>query len=399
MADAPIDEARRAATERVRNAPVGAPPAAERLEAYIDGLVESSLVIARSRLEPERFVRVCGPVTDRPSTVMMAGLDNPDTDYWQAPISPDATYVIEGRRGSSADLSFQLLTGDYDDTAALPASAGTLTLRELHCEDDGSYRIQIGPDATGPNALVPTEPAGMAFCRETFTDWATERPGTMELRRLHGEPLAVPTDDVEGLAAELIRRRVDVWLQFAPGADPDILQAGFLHLIDPNTLVGPLQTSGGLPDQFSASGRFALSEDEALIVTVAPAHAPYLGIQVGDDLFASLPYLDRCSSRTVAQSDADSDGLVRWVISPRDPGVRNWVDTCGAPQGFVFIRWQGLGPDEAPPAPDLQAVGIADLSEALPAESRVDHAERERELSARRAALHASGRIRADPSA
>ena len=394
MVDGALDAARREALDRIRTVLATTPVGDDRIVRYVDGLVASSLVIARSRMEPERLVRICGPVTGDPATVMMAGLDNPDTDYWQAPISPEAIYVVEGRRGTAADLSFQLLTGDYDDPAALPASAGTLTLRDLRCDSDGAYRFEVGPDAQGPNALVPTEPAAMLFCRETFGDWSTERPGTVSVRRLTGDAHPTPDGPIDDLAADLLLRRTDVWLQFAPGAEAEILQAGFLHLIEPNTLVGPLQTSGGLPDQYSASGRFHLTDDEALVITVEQADAPYLGIQVGDDLFASLPYVDRCSSRTAAQSAADDDGRIRWVVSHRDPGVDNWIDTTGAARGFLFIRWQGLGPDDAPPTPTIEHIRLDALPSVLPSAARVDHRRRSDELAARAADLRQSGRIR-----
>ncbi|MEM7286981.1 MAG: hypothetical protein AAF480_11565 [Actinomycetota bacterium] len=387
-----LHSARSEAIDRITATGAGAALGANRIAAYVDGLVASSRVIARSRIGAERLVRVCGPVAGQPSTVMMAGLDNPDTDYWQAPISADATYEIVGRRGTSADLSFQLLTGDYDDPTALPTSAGTLTLRDLQCGHDGTYRVEIGPDAGGPNALVPDKLAPMLFCRETFSDWCTERPGTMALRRLHGDPPAPTREKADDLAATLLLRRVDVWLQFAPGAKAEITHAGFLHLIEPDTLVGPLQTGGGLPDQFSASGRFALVRDEALVITASPAAAPYMGIQVGDDLFASLPYADRCSSRTAHQSVADPDGDIRWIVSHRDPGVANWIDTTGAAQGFVFIRWQGLRADQPPPAPTIDRIRLGALPRDI---ARRSPAERKHELRARSTDLERSGRVRA----
>lgn len=394
MVDGGLDAARREALDRIRAALATTPVGDERFGRYVDGLVASSLVIARSRMEPERLVRICGPVSGDPATVMMAGLDNPDTDYWQAPISPDATYVVEGRRGTAADLSFQLLTGDYDDPAALPASAGTLTLRDLRCGTDGAYRFEVGPHAQGANALVPTEPAAMLFCRETFCDWSTERPGTVSVRRLTGDAPSAPDGSIDELAADLLMRRTDVWLQFAPGAEAEILQAGFMHLVEPNTLVGPLQTSGGLPDQYSASGRFHLADDDALVITVEQADAPYLGIQVGDDLFASLPYVDRCSSRTAAQSILDDDGRIRWVVSHRDPGAHNWIHTTEAAQGFLFIRWQGLDPDDAPPTPTIEKTRLDDLPSLLPSTKQVDDRRRSDELAGRAAHLRQSGRIR-----
>lgn len=40
------------------------------------------------------------------------GLDNPDTLYFGTRVHADRDYVVTGRRGTTTDLSFQLLGGD-----------------------------------------------------------------------------------------------------------------------------------------------------------------------------------------------------------------------------------------------------------------------------------------------
>ena len=36
------------------------------------------------------------------------------------------------------------------------------------------------------------------------------------------------------------------------------------------------------------------------------------------------------------------DGSTSYVISKSDPGVHNWLDTCGMNDGFGIIRWQNI---------------------------------------------------------
>ena len=43
------------------------------------------------------------------------GLDNPDTLYFGTRVQPGHDYVVTGRRGTTTDLSFQLLGGEYTD--------------------------------------------------------------------------------------------------------------------------------------------------------------------------------------------------------------------------------------------------------------------------------------------
>ena len=33
------------------------------------------------------------------------------------------------------------------------------------------------------------------------------------------------------------------------------------------------------------------------------------------------------------------DGIQRWVVAHRDPGVLNWLDTTGLPKGYLSHRW------------------------------------------------------------
>ncbi|MDT5084602.1 MAG: hypothetical protein QOJ61_1645, partial [Mycobacterium sp.] len=49
------------------------------------------------------------------------GLDNPDTLYFGCRVQPDRDYLVTGSRGTTTDLSFQLLGGEYTDDN-VPAS-------------------------------------------------------------------------------------------------------------------------------------------------------------------------------------------------------------------------------------------------------------------------------------
>ena len=37
--------------------------------------------------------------------------------------------------------------------------------------------------------------------------------------------------------------------------------------------------------------------------------------------------------------EQDADGVYRWVVAHRDPGIYNWVDTTGLDHGYLTIRW------------------------------------------------------------
>ncbi|HEX6486473.1 MAG TPA: hypothetical protein VF012_07155, partial [Nocardioidaceae bacterium] len=85
-----------------------------------------------------------------------------------------------------------------------------------------------------------------------------------------------------------------------------------------------------------------LTEDEALVVTVPKADCAYQGIQIGSAWYISTDYVNHQTSLTAAQSHVDEDGMLRYVVSERDPGIANWLETTGHSRGVMMLRWQRL---------------------------------------------------------
>ena len=116
------------------------------------------------------FIRSATPYTK-------VGLDNPDTLYFSARIRDDAEYVVTGRRGTTADLSFQILNGDYSP-ADVPGQPERLR-RPRHRDRRRTARSNCAsarraPDA-GRNYFTLGPKASMLLVREVFSDWTTER--------------------------------------------------------------------------------------------------------------------------------------------------------------------------------------------------------------------------------
>lgn len=87
------------------------------------------------------------------------GLDNPDTLYFGTRVHANHDYVVTGRRGTTTDLSFQLLGGEYTDDN-VPVSQAAFDDRELQIAPDGSFEWRFRP--TDPGQLV---------IREVYGDW------------------------------------------------------------------------------------------------------------------------------------------------------------------------------------------------------------------------------------
>jgi hypothetical protein len=97
------------------------------------------------------------------------------------------------------------------------------------------------------------------------------------------------------------------------------------------------------------------------------AVAPYQGIQLGSMWYISLDYIHHQTSLTADQARIDPDGMLRFVISERDPGVANWLECTGHRRGYVQIRWQRLARDLRPDeGPVVSVVGAGDVARRLP---------------------------------
>jgi hypothetical protein len=133
-------------------------------------------------------------------------------------------------------------------------------------------------------------------------------------------------------------------------------------------------------------GRWALDADEALILEVEPPEGVYWSYSLGNPWWETINYGRHQSSLNAAQAAVDSDGLVRVVLSARDPGVANWLDTAGHSNGAMILRCVRT---ETAPTPTARVVKFDDIASALPADTKlVKPQERQTILAARRRAVH-----------
>jgi hypothetical protein len=314
------------------------------------------------------------------------GLDNPDTLYFHANLRDDAEYLVTGVRGSTRDLNFQVLAGDYTPVD-VPDSPTAFDDRSLAVGPDGVFQLRLGPDVTGPNTVRLTPGASMLLVRECYSDWATERRGTIRIERVGtaGQaPAPLTGEQLERrykAAGKSLVNRLKTFLAFPEW---------FYLDLPVNTMTEPRLTPGGLSTQFSSAGHYELSDDEVMVVTVPASDAPYQGIQLGSRWYISLDYLNHQTSLTADQARPDADGNLRFVISERDPGLANWLERTGHDRGYVQIRWQRLSRELEPAdGPQIDVVKFGDLPDALPyyAEQRITSEEWGKRIAARRAAV------------
>jgi hypothetical protein len=92
------------------------------------------------------------------------------------------------------------------------------------------------------------------------------------------------------------------------------------------------------PDNLYLIGTFRLEPDQALVVDFVPPQSRYWSCTLENIWHECIDPRRRRSSITNVAAE-EKDGRVRLVISGRDPGVPNWLDTGGRHRGFVILRW------------------------------------------------------------
>jgi hypothetical protein len=309
---------------------------------------------------------------------------NADTTYRNAVITPGGSYRLRGERGSLR--VFKL--GQFGRTPA-KASAGISALayndfNELHLDQAGRFDV----------ILSPTRPPGYAgdwwkleegtsslLLRQVDFDWATERDPRISIERLE-KPVERPRPD----AAELDRRlrglatSISNTAFFLVDHVEGLRRDGYINRLKEFDV----SHLGGLVGQFYYEGAYELSPDEALILEAKlPAKCTYWSVILTNDIYETTDWYNNQSSLNGAQLRVDGDGIVRVVISAKDPGVPNWLDTAGYPSGSIQGRWNDCS---TTPIPTLRKMAVTDVRRSLPAGTpTVTAVQREEAVRERRA--------------
>jgi hypothetical protein len=290
------------------------------------------------------------------------GADNPDNVYLSATIRGDREYRITGRRGTISYFSIGSKANRYAKDGTM-ASTGELTDADLAVEPDGSVEIVASarPDTVRPGGnWLPLAPDSTGLVvRQTYLDRASEVAGRWRIERIGGPAEPTPFTP-EALATALRRAALGVhgtaatfarWTELfmtRPNELPDFDQAMF-------------QRAGGDPEIFYLHGYWTLGPGQAWVIETEVPDCPYWNFQLGNWWMESLDHRRRITvNKHTARLDADQ--RLRLVVADRDPGVPNWINTCGHTSGTALLRWLGAA---SHPRPSCRVVPI----ESVPAET------------------------------
>lgn len=290
-------------------------------------------------------------------------VDNPDNFNREIPIDGAGHYAIDIRFSADPPQFSVVIEMEPEHHAGLGRNIGALTLQQLlpHCDCDGRITVTVGPDAGGPLHLQSEPGRIQIYTRDSQADW-NQLPAEVTVRRL--DPPADWHPRTEEQIAASVVADMPAWVSFWRGFKDD-----FLGYPEPNRLVGPNGRDGNWG--YLAGGRFAIGDDEAVLVTLDPVDSYYTGFQITDPWTIAPDPMHRLASLNRSQVTPNADGTVTYAVSLADPGVANWIDTCGLHEGWMLTRWQGV-PADPPLDRMIREVRLVKLDAIPPEILRID---------------------------
>jgi len=317
------------------------------------------------------------------------GIDNPDNVYRFVTVDGTSKYEITVHPKQPGPVQYSFLVydnfdGETGNLKALDIPVAALKDSDIKTAADGSFTVTIDSDAANgrPNHLQSNARAKILLIRNTFNDWASQTPFAVEIHRVGGPAAAQPASEqaLAQLAASYLKSGTNTLLVMKNS------HTQWKEARD-NVLSKPFVRGGGWG--FASSGTFKLAADEALVLTLDPSGAKYLSVDLTDPWLVSREHITANGNLNNLQAESSKDGTYTYVISARDPGIRNWLDTGGLRQGSILIRWQALPPGTTSADHAVRKIAVVkldQLSAALPADAtRVSPEQRRRDNQARAA--------------
>jgi hypothetical protein len=324
------------------------------------------------RFDPDPVLSVERTSTD---DVLTWGMECPDCIYTRATMRGGERYRLFGNRGTARYVGLQTMSG-------IVSTANEL-VDELEVDADGNFEVILSADEHSGNWMPIASEHPTLTVRHFFYDWNAEVPSSLQIERV-GDPVEATQNAVDpGLVltrqlvalGDFVHDNLHFFLQFGGAAPAN----GFLPPIDRTAM-------GAAAENRPVIGRWELGPDEALILEVEPPEGIYWSYSLGNPWWETIHYGRHQSSLNGYQAAVDSDGLVRVVLSGRDPGIANWLDTAGYSNGAMILRCVRTA---TAPTPSVRLVSFDDIASALPADTKkVTADERASLLERRRRAVH-----------
>jgi len=269
------------------------------------------------------------------------GADNPDNYYFNAQISGEYEYRLRGKRNTVHYFGLFTQNGNYGTTGGI-APCAVLEHNEINYEADGSFEVILSKEKKGRNWLRIEETTSMLMVRQTFLDRFAETPAEITIENLDGRKSpqnVTPAMIDEGLktASMFVGGAALMFSRWANGFKG---HANKLPLFDPEKS----NNAGGDASIIYYHSYWKLDAGEALLIEVKPPDCDSWNFQLNNYWMESLDYRYFTVCVNKASAVYEADGSVRVVVAHSDPGMPNWINTCGHAEGTMLWRWYRLKP-------------------------------------------------------
>jgi Protein of unknown function (DUF1214) len=319
------------------------------------------------------------------------GQPNADTIYRLAKVTPGGTYRLRGQRGSlriaiiAQRGPFPCEPGGEKGREQPGASLDHHDINALPVDERGWFDVILSPvrpeGHAGPWWQLKPD-TNKLWLRGVMADWKNEKAPAIAIERLDIPLGGRPRPSAEYLEDKL--RWLGEAVTFYAGVEmahiENMRKKGFINekltYYDTTEVVG-------LEGQFYFECAYELGDDEALIVEAkVPPVVEYWSAMLTDEVFETTDWHNNHSSLNDTQARVDGDGVVRFVISARDPGVPNWLDTVGHRSGQFQGRWFR---SQGATLPTARKVPLTEVRRHLPSDTpTVTAAQRDQVLRERR---------------
>lgn len=310
---------------------------------------------------------------------------NADTTYRSARITPGGVYRLRGTVGSLPISKIGQLGPTAAQTGGGTKALGYLDLNRLKTDKAGRFDVLVSVEK--PTGYVgewwKLDPATtMLMIRQMGSDWFNEKDPTLAIERVD-VPVARPRPSAEELSRRLtdIPRKASNIASFLVDHAEGLRNVGYINKLR----VFDVSNGAALQGQFYYEGAYDLKPDQALIVEAkVPSKCVYYSMILTNQIYETTDWYNNLASLNNSQVKVDRDGILRIVVSAKDPGVPNWLDTSGYPEGVLQGRWTDCNDQ---PVPVVKLVPLTEVRASLPADTpRVTPEQREQQVRDRRAA-------------
>lgn len=284
--------------------------------------------------------------SEGPTRKMFA--DNPDADYWRAPIS-----LKDGRRYR---VWGQVPPGTIYVGLLLYGKGGRCANRMVDRDfvrPDGHFEVVIAAEEAPPGT-----PAGAwlkgdgdetaVMVRQYFTDRAREPGITLHVERVAG-PAAGPASDADSLARALDKARRNLEGVMKRTVETYKLASGIA--LNRFIAIGGEQLFP-TPDNTYLACWYRFGADQRMYVRGRLPRARYFSFCLYNVWLESFDYTRHRVHLNHTVVATNPDGTYELCLSHVDPGHPNWIDTCGHHAGYLLAR--ALLAEEEIPVPQIE---------------------------------------------